>query len=135
MKLTHEDFQKAKRISREIQSYLESANNDGLRSTEVYPVLARKNLIEKDKDNGVHFRKFLRHLMNMGVLESLMPQCKPQKSQTNEIFMEWYFYWVYPKETISVIDNNGPREIKTPLLTDNEIDGLVEQAKSHIEFF
>lgn len=135
MELTQEDFQKAKRISREIQAHLESTNSNGLRSTDIYPILARKNLIEKDKENGVHLRKFLRYLYKMGALESLIPQCKPQKSKSSNILMEWYFYKVHseiqlpPVETIE----EEEREIKMPTLTDSEIDELIELTKPHIE--
>lgn len=133
MGLTHEEFQKARRISREIQTYLESINSDGVRSTDLYPVLARKNLVEKDKDNGVHFRKFLRYLYEMGVLESLIPQCKPQRNANSDIFMEWYFYRVHQEECLPAEPNNEYREIKMPELTDIEIDELIKQARPHIE--
>lgn len=134
MRLTHEEFQKARRISREIQAHLESINSDGLRSTDIYPVLARKNLIEKDKDNGVHLRKFLRYLFEMGVLESLIPQCKAQRNANSDIFMEWYFYRVQPEESASVKpDKEEPREIKMPELIDSEIEELIELVKPHIE--
>jgi hypothetical protein len=47
--ITHEDFQRAKRISRAIQEYLELTHENGLRSTGIYPYLAKKGLIEKDR--------------------------------------------------------------------------------------
>lgn len=132
MGLTHEQFQKAKRISREIQSHLESTNQDGLRSTDLYPILARKNLIEKDKENGIHFRKFLRYLFEKGVLESLIPQCKPQKNANSNFYMEWYFYRVVQPESLPS-QSDIPREIIAPALVDAEIEDLIEQAKSHVE--
>ncbi|MFT5914610.1 MAG: hypothetical protein ACJAWV_001458 [Flammeovirgaceae bacterium] len=56
MSVTHEDYQKALRISRAIQTHLEQVNQDGLRNTDIYPTLARKKLVEKDKFGGLHFR-------------------------------------------------------------------------------
>jgi hypothetical protein len=43
MNLTHEEFQKARRISRAIQDHLEQINRDDIRSTDLYPILAKKN--------------------------------------------------------------------------------------------
>ena len=74
MEINHEDFQKARRISREVQRYLEEINEDGLRSTDIYPILAKKGLIEKDRHNGLHFRRFLRKLKDNDLLK-LIPQC------------------------------------------------------------
>jgi len=132
MGLTHEEFQKARRISKEIQNYLESINSDGLRSTDLYPMLARKNLIEKDKDNGVHFRRFLRYLMELGALESLIPQCKPQKNQNSNYSVEWYFYRVYNKDT-QVVSDKDQREIKKPDMVDDDIDELIKEWKPDVE--
>ncbi|MCD8044056.1 MAG: hypothetical protein LUH10_13440 [Tannerellaceae bacterium] len=134
MELTHEEFQKARRISKEIQSYLESINADGLRSTDLYPILARKNLIEKDKENGLHFRRFLHRLMDLGVLGSLIPQCKPQKNLNNNSFTDWYFYRVYnkDKEPQTVLDKE-PRDIKMPELSDVEIDELIKEWSPEVD--
>ena len=74
MEINHEDFQKARRISREVLRYLEEIIEDGLRSTDIYPILAKKGLIEKDRHNGLHFRRFLRKLKDNDLLK-LIPQC------------------------------------------------------------
>lgn len=89
MQLSQEEFQKARRISRAIQEYLEKINQDGLRSTDIYPILARKGLIQKDRHNGLYFRRFLRKLKKNNLL-SLIPQCQYRTTQSE--FLMWYFY-------------------------------------------
>ena len=93
MNLTQEDFQRAKRISRAIQDYLSETNQNGLRSTDLYPILARKGLVEKDERNGKEFRTFLRKLKNAGVLKQLIPQCEYRTTRNH--FLEWHFYQQY----------------------------------------
>ncbi|MDR2005290.1 MAG: hypothetical protein LBQ74_19890 [Prevotella sp.] len=132
--LTQEDFQRAKRISREIQLYLEETNSNGLRSTDVYSRLARKNLIEKDRHNGYHFRAFLRHLKDNDAL-NLIPQCKFQYNVNNPEFIEWYFYSIrqdaVPIRSSPVTDRDIP--LRAPKLTDGEIDELIEKSRSFVE--
>lgn len=132
MNLTHEEFQKARRISREIQNHLESINSDGLRSTDLYPILARKKLVEKDKYNGIHFRRFLKKLKENDLL-SLIPQCKFKYNEKKPEFLEWYFYRI--KKEMNSIENKGniERKVILPKLPENEIDELIEKAKPHIE--
>ncbi|NOQ72828.1 MAG: hypothetical protein GQ574_12530 [Crocinitomix sp.] len=89
MHLSQKDFQKARRISRAIQEYLEKINEEGLRSTDIYPVLARKGLVQKDRHNGLYFRKFLRKLKENNLLQ-LIPQCQYRTTETE--FLAWYFY-------------------------------------------
>ena len=132
MELTHEDFQKAKRISRAIQEYLDTTSYQEVRSTDIYPVLARKGLVEKDRNNGLQFRAFLKHLHSKGVLETLIPQCKRLQGKGNT--SEWYFYKIFGN------DENGntelpdvDRDIITPALIDDEIDELIAKSKLHID--
>lgn len=136
MDLSQEDFQKAKRISRAIQEYLESINDDGLRTTDIYPMLKRKGLIEADRHNGLHLRNFLRYLYNNDLIH-LIPQCKPQKSLYKKDGLEWYFYRVNEKqdseENIITNTEESTTPIKEPLLTDEEIDKLIEQSQSAID--
>lgn len=131
MDLTQEDFQKARRISRAIQEHLESINDDELRTTDVYPMLVRKGLIEADRHNGSHFRSFLRFLYNNNLIH-LIPQCKPQKSQNSAEMMEWYFYRV-KEEPKDIVINDEDAPIKAPLLTDEEIDELIEASQNAID--
>jgi len=89
MQLTQSEFQKARRISRAIQKHLEMIDKDGLRSTDLYPVLARKGLVLKDRHNRLYFRKYLLRLKNNNLLH-LIPQCQYRTTTTE--FLEWYFY-------------------------------------------
>lgn len=90
MGITHEDFQRARRISRAIQEYLETTHQEGIRSTDIYPYLADKGLIQKDRHNGLHFRRFLIKPKDNNLI-NLIPQCTCNPSLENE-FNEWYFY-------------------------------------------
>lgn len=131
MELTHEDFQKARRISRAIQEYLEQINKDGLRSTDVYPILAKKGFIEKDRHNGLHFRKFLRKLKENNNLR-LIPQCQFNTTKTE--FLEWYFYRVKSDSDNTVSASiNEPRKVKVPEMTEMEIDEIFKKEKSKID--
>jgi len=130
MDLNHVDFQKARRISKAIQEYLKQINEDGLRSTDIYPILARKGLIEKDRHNGLHFRKFLRKLKDNNLL-NLIPQCQYRTTKTD--FVEWYFYRsrvdVNKKETALT---NDERKLIKPEKTGQEISDFIEKAKPHV---
>ncbi len=132
MDLSHDDFQKARRISRHIQEYLEMLNQDGLRSTDVYSYLAKKGIVEKDKHQGIHFRKFLHKLKKMGLL-NLIPQCTYRNTTTD--FVEWYFYRVSDNKESIIHENNSSenRKLHIPVLLESEIDALIEKAKPHIE--
>ena len=133
MNLSHEEFQKARRIGRAIQTYLEEINDDDLRSTDLYPILARKKLIEKDKGNGVHFRRFLRKLKDNNLLY-LIPQCKFKYSERNPSHIEWHFYRV--KKDIAQFENNNMvplDKIITPKISEEEINELIKKAKPHIQ--
>ncbi len=126
MNLTHEEFQKARRISRAIQEYLEEINDDNLRSTDLYPILARKKLVEKDKYNGLYFRRFLKKLKDNNLLK-LIPQCKFKYSESNSDFIQWYFYRV-KKE-----NKSKDRKVVIPEITEKEIDELIIKARPHVE--
>lgn len=131
MELTHEDFQKARRISRAIQEYLEQINKNGLRSTDVYPILVKKGFIEKDRHNGLHFRKFLRKLKENNNLR-LIPQCQFNTTKTE--FLEWYFYRVKSDSDNTVSASiNEPRKVKVPEMTEMEIDEIFKKEKSKID--
>ncbi|QFZ54226.1 hypothetical protein FEZ18_05145 [Oceanihabitans sp. IOP_32] len=133
MKISHEEFQKARRISKAIQEHLEQINDDGLRSTDLYPILARKKLIEKDKNNGSQFRKFLRQLKEKNAL-NLIPQCKFQHSSRNPKHFEWHFY----RTTNNIVENetnNETKNIITPKLPEDEINVLIEKAQEYVEGF
>ncbi|GGX33825.1 hypothetical protein [Aquimarina muelleri] len=132
MDLSHDDFQKARRISRYIQEYLEMLNQDGLRSTDIYPYLAKKGIIEKDKHQGIHFRKFLHKLKKMELL-NLIPQCSYRNTTTD--FVEWYFYRVSDNNESAANEDNSSenKKLHIPILSELEIDTLIEKAKPHVE--
>ncbi|ALO17381.1 hypothetical protein L21SP5_03786 [Salinivirga cyanobacteriivorans] len=130
MDISHEDFQRAKRISRAIQEYLELTNQDGLRSTDIYPVLAKKGLIEKDRHNGLHFRKFLRKLKDNNLLKSLIPQCEYRHTKTE--FLEWYFYRSIVKTSDEINSTTERKKLIVPETAEEEINELIEKAKKHI---
>lgn len=131
MKLRHDEIQKAIRISKAIQEHLEKINTDDLRSTDLYPILARKKLIERDKNNGIHFRKFLRYLKEKGALH-LIPQCKYKFSERNSNHLEWHFYRV-KNSTSNTINNDVERELILPKMTQEEIDRLIEKGKKYVD--
>ena len=130
MKISHEEFQKARRISRAIQKHLEDINKDDLRSTDLYPILARKKLIERDKNNGSHFRRFLKNLKEKGGLH-LIPQCKFQYSKANPEHLEWHFYRT-KTETVQSNFVNEKKELIAPKLTEEEINQLIQKGKKYV---
>jgi len=130
MNISHEDFQNARRISRAIQEHLEQINEDGLRSTDIYPILARKGLIEKDRHYGLHFRKFLRRLKENDLLK-LIPQCQYRTTKTD--FLEWYFYRSRVDTNKKDLSQSEDRKLIAPEITEQEINDLIEQAKPHVE--
>ncbi len=129
MNISHEDFQKARRISRAIQEYLEQINQDGLRSTDIYPILAKQGLIEKDRHNGLHFRKFLKHLKDNNLLK-LIPQCQYRTTKTE--FVEWYFYRSRMSTSNNETLQTGERNLIAPDISEGEINDLIEKAKPHV---
>jgi hypothetical protein len=86
MKFSQENFQKTKRISDAIQQFLLQTGLKNARSTDVYDVLARKGLIEKDRHRGLHFRNFLRQLKDANLLH-LIPQCSSNPGTRGN---KWY---------------------------------------------
>ncbi|RXP54515.1 hypothetical protein EC396_09015 [Lutibacter sp. HS1-25] len=130
MKITHEEFQKARRISRAIQEHLEQINDDGLRSIDLYPILVRKKLIEKDKYNGLYFRRFLKKLKNNDLLK-LIPQCK--FDDVNPDYTKWHFYRVKVENKSNENKNVESKKLVIPKISESEIDELIKNAKPHIE--
>lgn len=74
MSITPADIQKALRISKAIQEHLESTPTVNVSSTDLYFVLADRGLVERDKEQGQHFRAFLTKLVKANML-NLIPQC------------------------------------------------------------
>lgn len=77
MSLTPAEIQKALRISKVIQEYLERHQTVNVSSTDLYFVLADRQLVERDTEQGKHFRAFLTKLVKANML-NLIPQCHAQ---------------------------------------------------------
>lgn len=87
-KVNSGDRQRADLISQALQDYFNQ--NPGcaeLRSTDAYEILAKKNVFEKDRHEGIKFRAFLKHLKNNNAL-NLIPQCRWEQSGA---FTNWFF--------------------------------------------
>lgn len=131
MTLSRENFQKARRISRAIQEYLEDTNYVEARSTDVYAYLARRGLIEKDRHQGIHFRRFLHRLKDEGLLQQLIPQCSYEHTKGNTV--EWRFFKASPKLDTNQLSKKEAKTLITPKLSENEINELIAQAKPHVD--
>jgi len=89
MNLPDSDTSLALRISSSIQAYFEKERILGpLRSIEVYEILARKGLIERDRHNGIKFRQFLNKLRHEGQLY-LVSQCRYEATIGKQV--NWFF--------------------------------------------
>lgn len=133
MNLTHEDIQLAIRISKGIQEYLRQTGQKGARSTDVYPFLARKGIVEKDRHDGLHFRNFLIKLKKAGMLK-LIPQCTHQLSENGK--NEWYFYRASDERANhSDLRSSGEKAemIYMPQMTKEAIQELLEMERPNVE--
>jgi len=130
--MRQDEFQKARRISRAIQEYLETTGSNGLRSTDLYPYLSRKGLIEKDLNNGLKFRHFLKKLHKAGLLSTLIPQCKPQESFSSEEFMKWYFFKVNENKKLSIQTSQNKKKLSS-ITSDHEADSIINKLRPTIE--
>lgn len=132
--ITQDDFQKARRISRAIQEFLDTTGQRGARTTDVYQYLARKGLIEKDRQEGLHFRNFLKKLKAMGMLK-LIPQCACTSSKTDG--NEWHFYSASESraslQDINVNSTDTSATIHPTIIPDEQIDELIRLANPAVE--
>jgi len=140
--MRQDEFQRARRISRAIQEYLINTGSNGIRSTDIYPYLARNGYIEKDMNNGLKFRLFLKKLYTEGTLQSVIPQCKPQKSGWSNEQIEWWFYQVKEKNVqnhtrVDDSKNNENDKIQIrvfePIMIDKEADEIINKLKFSID--
>jgi hypothetical protein len=74
MSITPAEIQQALRISKAIEQHLENTRSVNVRSEELYGVLADLKLVERDLQQGLHFRNFLKKLVKANML-NLIPQC------------------------------------------------------------
>ena len=133
MNLTHEEIQIALRIGKGIQEYLRQTGQKDARSTDVYPFLMRKGIVEKDRHDGLHFRNFLIKLKNAGMLK-LIPQCTHQLSENGK--NEWRFYLASDeREKFSDIRSSGEKAevVYVPQMTKEAIQELLEMERPNVE--
>src|SRR5579859_7180955 len=131
MTINQEDFQKAKRISAAIQEFLFQTGMKDARSTDVYETLARRGLIEKDRHQGLHFRKFLYRLKDANVLTMLIPQCSFITNERGDT--EWRFNLSNKRIGIDPGPGKTPIVIHQPLLSQRSFLMLIEEERGHVE--
>ncbi len=128
-----EDFQKARKIARAIQDYFRQVLSNHARSTDLYPYLARLNLVEKDRHQGIHFREFLSRLKTKGLLK-LIPQCKCEEFPNRKY--EWHFRKMSDDE-FNKLTNPTPSKqatkTHTPALPMEEINRLIAASQNAID--
>lgn len=89
MSIFPSDTTLALRISQALQEYFDRERIVGpLRSNEVYEILVRKGLIERDRHQGIKFRDFLHRLRKENQLY-LIPQCRFEETRGNQV--NWFF--------------------------------------------
>lgn len=89
MKLSSSDTTLALRISQALQEFFERERIVGpLRSNEVYDILVRQGLIERDRHQGIKFREFLHRLKKENQLY-LIPQCRFEETRGTQV--NWFF--------------------------------------------
>jgi hypothetical protein len=89
MTISSSDTTLALRISQALQEYFDRERMVGpLRSNEVYEILVRQGLIERDRHQGIKFREFLHRLRKENQLY-LIPQCRVEETRGNQV--NWFF--------------------------------------------
>lgn len=89
MTISSSDTTLALRISQALQEYFDRERIVGpLRSNEVYEILARQGLIERERHQGIKFREFLHRLRKENQLY-LIPQCRVEETRGNQV--NWFF--------------------------------------------
>jgi hypothetical protein len=111
--ITNDDIMHAIKISQTLQEYFDK-NKPGetLRSTDAYEILVNKNVVERDRHNGIKFREFLAHLKRNNELYHI-PQCRPESTSGNTT--NWFFQTA-PEKTIRV-KNLKPIELAGKVIT------------------
>lgn len=97
MSISSSDTTLALRISGVIQAYFEKNGIFGpLRSTEVYEILAKEGVIERDRHQGIKLRQFLNRLRRENQLY-LIPQCRFEETSGHQV--HWFFESAPGKQT------------------------------------
>jgi len=89
MQISSSDTTLALRISQALQEYFDRERIVGpLRSNDVYEILVRQGLIERDRHQGIKFREFLHRLKKENQLY-LIPQCRFEETRGTQV--NWFF--------------------------------------------
>ena len=91
MGLSKQEIQKALRVSRLIQEYIEMVRTSNLNSNDVTDYLERKQMFPSHPQKGFYLRQFLHKLRKEGYLDSLIPQAKYQNPVGSELLGSWSF--------------------------------------------
>lgn len=75
MPITPAEIQQALRISKAVEEHLEHIRTVNVNSTEIYGMLAERQLVDRDPSRGNVFRAYLTKLTKENML-NLIPQCK-----------------------------------------------------------
>ena len=127
MALTNKEKLKAIKISRAIEQHLHEIGKTMVRSTDVYEYLARKGLVGRDNNNGIHLRRFLKKLKREGALD-LIPQC--DGIDQDEIFTNWFFHSAGEKALRSIVITQSEPDIDQ--LTTDEIISILKKIAAGI---
>lgn len=97
----------------------------------MYGVLARKGLVEKDRHQGYHFRKFLHQLKDANVLGQVIPQCTFSINDRGE--SEWRFHLSVKKANNAPDTGKTATTIHKPAMSKAEIQRLVQEESPNVE--
>lgn len=86
--ITNDDMIQAVKISQTLQEYFDKNHAGEICLPEAYDILVKKNVVEKDRHNGIKFRQFLDHLERHNAL-NLIPQCRAEENKFNSV--NWFF--------------------------------------------
>jgi hypothetical protein len=119
--LTLDEKTRAIKISQALQLFFrQNPGTPVLRSTEAYEILVTKNLVERDRYNGLFFRKLLHKLKANGAL-GYIPQCQPQPGNSGTT--EWHFRST-PRKTILASKLRPIGTAPKPPADPNEVDTI-----------
>ena len=107
MSLTREEIQQALRISKAIQEHLEGNQAVNVGSTDLYFMLADRGLVERDKQQGLHFRQFLTKLVKENML-NLIPQCHAMPRSGGK------YIWTFNRAADRMPTRKKPEEATPP---------------------
>jgi hypothetical protein len=110
MDLTDEEKIRAIKISQALQYYFDNdtSGRKSLRSTDAYNLLLRTGLVERDDQEGILFRIFLKRLKEKNAL-NLIPQLRI------EIVTPKLTHWFFESSPSKTIKNKNLRPVPKPM--------------------